>query len=39
VALQYWRTIYEERALSAAFPEDYPPYARRVPRLLPGWRA
>ena len=39
VALQYWRTIYEERALSAAFPEDYPAYARRVPRLLPGWRA
>jgi protein-S-isoprenylcysteine O-methyltransferase Ste14 len=39
VALQYWRTVYEERALSAAFPEDYPAYARRVPRLLPGWRA
>lgn len=38
VGLQYWRTMYEERALSAAFPEDYPSYAARVPRLLPGWR-
>jgi protein-S-isoprenylcysteine O-methyltransferase Ste14 len=37
-ALQYWRTIYEERALSAAFPEAYPAYTRRVPRLIPGWR-
>ena len=36
VALQYLRTVYEERALSAAFPEAYPGYARRVPRLLPG---
>jgi protein-S-isoprenylcysteine O-methyltransferase Ste14 len=39
MALQYWRTIYEERALSAAFPSDYPAYARRVPRLMPGLRA
>jgi protein-S-isoprenylcysteine O-methyltransferase Ste14 len=33
--LQYGRTIYEERALRAAFPESYPTYARRVPRLIP----
>jgi protein-S-isoprenylcysteine O-methyltransferase Ste14 len=39
VALQYWRTIYEERALAAAYPDDYPAYARRVPRLVPGMRA
>ena len=38
VALQYWRTVYEERALAAAYPDEYPAYARRVPRLLPGWR-
>jgi protein-S-isoprenylcysteine O-methyltransferase Ste14 len=38
LSLQYWRTLYEERALKAAFPEDYPAYTRRVPRLLPGWR-
>lgn len=38
VALQYWRTVYEERALSAAFPGEYPAYARRVPRLVPGVR-
>lgn len=38
VGLQYWRTVYEERALSAAYPNDYPAYSRRVPRLLPGWR-
>jgi protein-S-isoprenylcysteine O-methyltransferase Ste14 len=38
VGLQYWRTLYEERALSAAFPDQYPAYARRVPRLVPGWR-
>src|SRR5204862_6996301 len=31
VALQYGRTIYEERALAAAYPDDYPAYARRVP--------
>ncbi|MCA1643946.1 MAG: isoprenylcysteine carboxylmethyltransferase family protein [Chloroflexi bacterium] len=39
VVLQYWRTIYEERALAAAYPNDYPAYARHVPRLLPGMRA
>jgi protein-S-isoprenylcysteine O-methyltransferase Ste14 len=30
--------IYEERALTAVYPEDYPAYARRVARLIPGWR-
>jgi len=39
LVLQYWRTIYEERALAAAYPDDYPAYARRVPRLVPGMRA
>jgi protein-S-isoprenylcysteine O-methyltransferase Ste14 len=39
VVLQYWRTVYEERALAAAYPNDYPAYARRVPRLVPGMRA
>jgi protein-S-isoprenylcysteine O-methyltransferase Ste14 len=39
VVLQYWRTIYEERALAAAYPSDYPAYTRRVPRLVPGMRA
>ncbi len=39
VALQYGRTIFEERALAAAYPDDYPAYARRVPRLVPGLRA
>lgn len=38
VGLQYWRTVYEERALSAAYPGEYPAYVRRVPRLLPGLR-
>jgi protein-S-isoprenylcysteine O-methyltransferase Ste14 len=38
VALQFWRTVYEERALSSAFPDEYPAFARRVPRLIPGWR-
>ena len=36
--LQYWRTIFEERALSAAYPGEYPAYARQVPRLVPGLR-
>ena len=39
VVLQYLRTIYEERALAAAYPNDYPAYAGRVPRLVPGMRA
>lgn len=38
VALQYVRTIYEERALAAAYPGEYPAYARHVPRLIPGLR-
>jgi protein-S-isoprenylcysteine O-methyltransferase Ste14 len=38
VALQYWRTVYEERALAAAYPSEYPAYTRRVPRLVPGLR-
>jgi protein-S-isoprenylcysteine O-methyltransferase Ste14 len=38
VALQFWRTMYEERALTAAFPGEYPAFAARVPRLIPGWR-
>ena len=29
----------QERALSAAYPNEYPAYARRVARLVPGWRA
>ena len=35
---QYWRTVLEERALAAAFPNEYPVYRARVPRLVPGWR-
>jgi protein-S-isoprenylcysteine O-methyltransferase Ste14 len=38
VALQYWRTVYEEQALSAAFSEEYATYAKRVSRLIPGFR-
>ncbi len=38
VALQYWRTVYEERALTQAFPAEYPAYSRRVARLIPGVR-
>ncbi len=38
VALQYWRMVYEERALTAAFPGEYVDYQQRVPRLVPGWR-
>lgn len=36
VGLQYWRTVYEERALTAAYPGQYPAYARHVSRLVPG---
>jgi protein-S-isoprenylcysteine O-methyltransferase Ste14 len=35
VGLQYWRTLFEERALVAAFPTDYTTYRARVPRLIP----
>jgi protein-S-isoprenylcysteine O-methyltransferase Ste14 len=38
VALQYGRTVFEERALTAAYPREYPSYARGVGRLIPGWR-
>ena len=36
-AFQYWRALFEERALLTAFPDDYPSYRARVPRLVPGW--
>jgi protein-S-isoprenylcysteine O-methyltransferase Ste14 len=36
--LQYWRTVYEERALTDAFPTEYPSYQASVGRLIPGWR-
>jgi protein-S-isoprenylcysteine O-methyltransferase Ste14 len=39
VVLQYGRTVYEERALLEAFPDEYTAYSRRVPRLVPGWKA
>jgi protein-S-isoprenylcysteine O-methyltransferase Ste14 len=39
VVLQYWRTVFEERALCDAFPVEYPAYRAGVPRLVPGWRA
>jgi protein-S-isoprenylcysteine O-methyltransferase Ste14 len=35
VVLQYWRAMYEERALVQAFPE-YAEYARKTWRILPG---
>jgi protein-S-isoprenylcysteine O-methyltransferase Ste14 len=35
---QYWRTIFEERALATAYPNDYSIYRARVPRLVPRWR-
>jgi protein-S-isoprenylcysteine O-methyltransferase Ste14 len=38
VVLQYWRTIFEERALAAAYPDEYAAYRRQVPRLVPGVR-
>ena len=38
VGLQYWRTIYEERALTVAYPAEYGAYRARVPRLVPGLR-
>jgi protein-S-isoprenylcysteine O-methyltransferase Ste14 len=36
--LQYWRTVFEERALAEAYPSQYPAYTSQVPRLVPGWR-
>ncbi len=38
VGLQYWRALFEERALASAFPQVYPAYAARVGRVLPFWR-
>jgi protein-S-isoprenylcysteine O-methyltransferase Ste14 len=35
IAFQYWRTVFEERALATAFPGEYPAYRVRVPRLFP----
>ncbi|MBI3565192.1 MAG: isoprenylcysteine carboxylmethyltransferase family protein [Elusimicrobia bacterium] len=35
-ALQLARIRYEERVLAAAFPAEYPAYAARVARLIPG---
>lgn len=34
---QLWRMRLEERVLSETFPDEYPAYAQRVPRLVP-WR-
>ena len=36
VALQYWRTTFEEAALTAAFSDDYTLYRAKVPRLIPA---
>jgi protein-S-isoprenylcysteine O-methyltransferase Ste14 len=38
IGLQYWRTVFEEHALAAAYPTDYAAYRARVARLVPGWR-
>jgi protein-S-isoprenylcysteine O-methyltransferase Ste14 len=38
VGLQYWRALFEEHALSRVFPYEYPVYARRVSRFIPGRR-
>ncbi len=35
IALQLWRTHYEEAALSATFPAEYAAYANRTRRLIP----
>jgi protein-S-isoprenylcysteine O-methyltransferase Ste14 len=36
VACELLRIRWEERILAAIFPDDYPAYARRVPRYLPN---
>ncbi len=36
IACELLRIRWEERVLSSAFPDDYPDYARRVPRYLPN---
>jgi protein-S-isoprenylcysteine O-methyltransferase Ste14 len=38
VAMQLVRMRFEERLLTRAFPDDYPGYAARTPRLLPHLR-
>jgi protein-S-isoprenylcysteine O-methyltransferase Ste14 len=38
VGLQWWRTVFEERALAHAFPGEYPSYQMGVSRLLPRFR-
>jgi protein-S-isoprenylcysteine O-methyltransferase Ste14 len=35
IGFQYWRTVFEERALATAYPNEYPAYRVRVPRLFP----
>jgi protein-S-isoprenylcysteine O-methyltransferase Ste14 len=35
IGFQYWRTVFEERALAIAYPNEYPAYRVRVPRLFP----
>ena len=37
--LQFWRTVFEERALEVVYPSEYGAYRREVPRLVPGVRA
>jgi protein-S-isoprenylcysteine O-methyltransferase Ste14 len=36
VAFQYWRTVFEERALMTAFTSEYAAYRALVGRLVPG---
>jgi protein-S-isoprenylcysteine O-methyltransferase Ste14 len=36
VVLQLTRMVYEEQALAATFPDEYPSYCRRTARLIPG---
>ena len=36
IGCELLRIRWEERILAATFPNDYPPYARRVPRYLPN---
>ena len=38
VGLEYWRAVYEERALEETFPAEYAAYRARTGRLLPRWR-
>lgn len=36
IVCELLRIRWEERVLASAFPNDYPPYARRVPRYFPN---